>query len=157
MNYFKPYIEYFSAINRSDLLALIGIIVGIIGIIAVIIFNIWWDNKKKKRKRFESFQTTLLPFKHLLETGSFPNDRDNYPEFMTKLFADQDIAMTIIWDKMKGKRKTVFDQKWTEYKKEREDYKQYWDAKIRRTVAHHMGSNEMLNLINEILEIAKNN
>ena len=99
----------------------------------------------------------MSPFKHLIETGSFPDARDNYPEFVTKLFADQDIAMTIIWGKMNGKSKTIFDQKWTEYKKERQDYKQYWDAKTIRTVQHRLGSNEMLNLINEILKLAENN
>lgn len=75
-----------------------------------------------------------------------------------KLFTDQDRAMIIIRERFHGKDRNFFDQKWTEYKKERENYnKPYWNAVIMQSVEHHMGFNDTLRLINEILEIVKNN
>lgn len=114
--------------------------------------------RRRREARFKTFQETMLPFKHILETGNFPNDRHNYGEFITKLFSDQDNAMIIIRDRLKGKRRDIFDQKLAAYKKQREGYnKPYWDAKVHNVVERQLKDKEILNLINEILEIAKNN
>jgi len=112
----------------------------------------------KKREKIEAFREMLLPFKHILETGTFPDDRQNYGDFIKNLFADQDRAMIVIREMFSSKSRALFDQKWNEYKKEREEYnKPYWSAVIMQSVEHHMGFNNTLRLINEILDIAKNN
>lgn len=97
-----------------------------------------------------------MPFKHILETGIFPEDRQNYGDFITKLFADQDRAFVIVRAQYENKGRAFFDTKWGEYKKERADYnKPYWSAVIMQSVEYHMGFNNTLRLIHEIIEIAK--
>lgn len=79
-------------------------------------------------------------------------------EFITQTFLAQDNAMTKIRVRFGEKRKNVFDQKWTTYKEQRKEYnREYWDARVFSGIASNKERKELINLINELLEIGKNN
>jgi hypothetical protein len=64
--------------------------------------------------------------------------------------------MLEIKKRLKGKQLTSFTEKWDEYKKEQKNSEQgYFRALFTLEVQYKDGT--LLNLINEILEIARNN
>lgn len=146
MTWCKSIITFFSSFSQSDIITIAVCVVGII-------FAIWRDSRKKNKERIDAFRKTLLPFKGILETASIPDHAAYNDGFITNLFSDQDKAMMIIRDRMNGKTKTELDKKWTEYKKERERYKYYWDTNLKGKFSLHKGSDKIINLIDEILKL----
>ena len=147
MAYCNTIITFFSGFNRGNVIAIAGIIIGII-------FLVLWDIRKRRQDRIDTFIDPFLRFKTIFETKSIP-DHASYNRFITNLFAEQDNAMSIIRNRMDGKTKTAFDNKWAEYKDERESYKRYWDTGPSGKVLLHVHSKQLIDRIDELIKIAK--
>ncbi|TAL51904.1 MAG: hypothetical protein EPN86_05790 [Nanoarchaeota archaeon] len=137
-------------------MTLISITIGLILFIGGIIFAIWWDLKKKQRERFEAFKITLLPLIDILKKKELPHG-DESIAYLKELFATQDIVMLKIKDRLKGKRLIGFTTKWEEYQEKQKNFEQYLLALVTLESQRINEDERFLNLINEILEIAKNN
>ncbi len=129
---------------------------GIGTLISILIFLFGWllYIQRERNNRFDAFKATLLPIINILKNKKLPARSEHF-QLTNEMFAEQDKSMLAIKDRLTAKRQDIFNQKWDEYKKQREHYKErsfiaYWNFA-------DQGKNETLNLINEILKIAKHN
>jgi hypothetical protein len=152
LNYPIAYWEYFGFFSLSDVLTGISIITAILSIA----FLVWWDLKKKQGERFEEFKTTFLPFIDILNKKELPHGPESIKHLKT-LFATQEIAVLKIKDRLRGEKLNRFTTKWEEYKKEQENFNAYILAVVTLEAQRINNNEKLLNLINKILEIAKNN
>jgi hypothetical protein len=150
------YTKFLASTDSGNILSSINIIVSIIVGIGTILFIIWWDLRNKQRERFEEFKTTFLPFIEILKQKELPHGPESIDP-LNALFASQAVAMLKIKDRLKGKRLTTFTAKWGEYKKEQENFETYILAVVTLESERIYKNDKLLNLINEILEIAKHN
>ena len=139
-------VTFFNGFSRGDIIAIAGIIIAVI--------FIWWDIRKRRQDRIDTFIDPFLRFKTIFETKSIP-DHASYNRFITDLFAEQDNAMSIIRNRMDEKTKTAFENKWAEYKDERERYKRYWDIGPSGKALLHVHSKHIIDHIDELIKIVK--
>jgi len=63
--------------------------------------------------------------------------------------------MSIIRGKLVGETITEFDKKWEEYKEERERYNRYWNTNLKGKFLIHGHSNQLKNITEELIKLAK--
>ncbi len=146
----NPIIAFFNDFSRVEIIAIIAILTAVV----IFIAHIFWDGRKKRRERIDTFIEPLLRLNTIIETKSIP-DRVSHDGFITNLFAEQEGAMSVIRNRMDGKTKANFDKKWAEYKEEREGYKRYWDTNLKGKFSIHKRSDQLIVIIGELINIAK--
>ncbi len=111
--------------------------------------------KYKEKERFAAIKVTFLPFIEILERRKFP-DRTDDTQIFNKMFSAQDSAILKTKARMNKRGRDILNPKWNEYREKREPYK---NRSLQAYVGfvEQQGSNEMLNLIKEILKIVKKN
>lgn len=145
MTYCNSIVSFFSSFSRGDIIAILAIPIGMA-------FIVLWDRRKKRQDIIDAFTAPLLRLKTVIETKSIPS-RDAYDEFISQ-FATHENAMSVIRNRMNDVTKSTFDNKWIEYKNERDQYKNYWDTNLKGKFSIHSHSEQLIVLINELIDNA---
>ncbi len=127
------------------------------------------ENKKRFIEAYEAFREVFLPA--IQDLGKDLRDNDiTRSSILPSEFPKHEIAMAKFVPNLKGRRRIRFDEKWKEYQTKYEEYEK--DGVFTRSLyfigINQVGFNEerhkvsqihkkeMLNLIHDILKIAKN-